>query len=466
MPGLFSKDVFRQRLMSQKPSPQRPVQPRVSSGIPWWLWGLLLIVGGGTAISVVIKLLPNDPEKLYQDALTGVENKNVELLEQNLKKLKKFPNYARQQKLLEGISLLGGSRPLLAVPPLTEAAGDENDPNKELRSQALQYLGNAYAQADQRITAIQIFETMLKEDPDSIIARQNIAAILMEMMAWEEALEHLDLLVEKKFKPAQVLNMRGEIRMGLEQYKEAAEDFEGAVAADPTDPMNVTKSTKLVDCLVKAGSFEKAAEIAASGQQLVAQSTASAEMLLQKEDLDGALSALELIRAESPNALAPSRTFARIMLKYNTKEKAEEGLVSLRGAVMYSTRDIELYRLMAELAQIAGETDLAGLAQQNVVLLDAMNNDFKQRLAEVIKTRDAYEPRLQLADLAVATGRWELAMKIYDGMIRYFPDRDSEIEPKKLAMQEPLPQLVSTAVGGNQNDPRIPPGAPGPGKPE
>jgi tetratricopeptide (TPR) repeat protein len=433
--------------MSQKPSPQRPIQPRVASGIPWWLWVLLFIVGGGIGVSLLLKSIPEDPEQLYRDALIAADGKDTAKFRENSEKLKQFPAYGRQQKILEGITLLGGSRPMKAIPVLKEAAGEENDSNQELRQTALRFLGGAYAVARDRPTAVQTFELMLKADPDSAIARQSIVSILTDIFAWEESLSHLNFLAEHKFNLPQVLNMRGDIHMELKQYKEAAEDFEGAIKANEADPLNSSKISKLVACLIQLRDFEKADSLIDEMDHPGKKAVARAEVLLSKEDLKGALSSLDMIRREAPNDPDAALTYGRIMLKYNTPERAAEGLVTLRSAVVFSPRNVVLYRLIVELAKLAGETELAALAQQNVERLDAMNVELDQKLAEVIRTRDDPEARLQVADLAHKCGRMELAYKIYSGLAEYYPDRASEITAKKEQMRNPLSQLVSTATG-------------------
>jgi len=439
--------------MSQKSAPQRPIQSQVASGVPWWLWVILFLVGGGIGVSLLMKSIPDDPEQLYRDALAAADGKDSEKFRENHEKLKKFPAYSRQQKILEGITLLGGSRPLKAIPLLKEAAGEENDADQKLRQEALRYLGTAYAIARDRPTAVQTFELMLKADENSAIARQSIVTILTEILAWEESLKHLNVLEDKEFNLPQILSMRGDILLELKQYKEAARDFEAAIKANPADPLNSSRVSKLVNCLIRLGDFEKVNSFIDEMDNAGKKAMARAEYLMSKGDLKGAVTALDVVRREAPNDPDTAATFGRIMLKYKTPERAAEGLVTLRAALMFAPRDVELYRVIVELAKMAGETELADLAQQNVEQLDVMNAEFDQKLAEVIRTRDDLEPRLELADLAHQCGRLQLAFGIYSGLSEYFPDRASELTAKKELMLNPLPQLVSTATGKTTESP-------------
>ena len=194
--------------MSQKPTAKNLPRPRVASGVPWWLWGILVIVGGGILASLVVKLTPADPAKAFTEGLAAAESGNFEKLKECRAVLNSFPAYESQQKFLDGMTALGNARPLNAI-PLLEAASE----NADLKKKALQYLGMAHVQADERAKAITVFESILKDDENAHAARNSLAMILNDIFALEEAVKHLDFLIEQEFKLSDTLNMRAEIRM-------------------------------------------------------------------------------------------------------------------------------------------------------------------------------------------------------------------------------------------------------------
>jgi tetratricopeptide (TPR) repeat protein len=179
--------------MSQKPASSRPLPPptRVSNGVPWWLWLLIGGFGVFVGITLVKKAIPDDPKLLVQEGFDALEKGDVAAVERNIDKLKQYPEHAADLKLMEGMMYIGKSKPLLAVPLLREAA---NDP--KVRSKAMVQLGSALTRSRQRLEAIEVFETVLKEDESADDARLNLAFLFKDMISWDIALQHLLVLKE------------------------------------------------------------------------------------------------------------------------------------------------------------------------------------------------------------------------------------------------------------------------------
>lgn len=400
---------------------------------------IMIVIGGGVGFSLIASSIPEDADQLFNEAVAATEKGDVATLRKNTGLLKKFPDRVSQQKYLESLNWLVMSRPLKAIPLLKEVSEDP-----ALRFRALNLLGGAYASATDRKTALEMFELVLKDDENAHESRLNIIRILVDCFAWEEALQHLNFLAEQKFRPSTVLQLRADIRSDMGQFAEAALDYEQAIAADPADPTNGLKATRLVQCLTETGNYEKISEHVDAIDNPSVRAVSSAESLLAKDQLKEALDAIEMIQRENPYDADMNRVYARIMLKHNTPEKAIEAVAALRPVLKLATRDVELYRLVVELARAAGETDLASLAQQNVDQLDELEKEFDAKLAVVISTRDNIDDRLALADAAKDIGRIEFARKVYQGLIGYFPDREPEFMPKMLSLMVGIPQLVST----------------------
>jgi len=430
--------------MSQKPTPQKIVRSRVSSGIPWWIWGLLLLIGGGIVTSLFVRSIPEDPAKIFADALAAAEKRDGEALQANFAKLKEFPDYASQIKLLEGMTLLGRSRPLAAIPILEKAAED-----KAIRDKALMYLGTAYGQAENWKKANEVFERILAEDENAHSARQNLALILTESFAWDEALVQLNMLIEKDFKPAQIRKMRADIYFDQKKYKEAADDLQASLEADKTDPTNSVKADKLVRCLSKLGEFERAEKFLSSLDQSSSLDALRAEKFLAEDNLAGVLSAVQSVRRESPNEPRVNRAFGRAMLKMNSSEKSREALVTLKNVIQVASRDLELYQIVVELARSAGNEELAQLAQQNVDQLTELHRQYDETLAAVTKTREGFDIRLKLAELAANTGQFEMASRLLEHLERTYPDQANNVHEMKQRLYSSLSQLVSTTTASD-----------------
>lgn len=426
--------------VSSPPSPPRRVsRSRVSSGVPWWAWGLLVVVGGGIALSLVARSFREDPEVLYNQALQAVTVRDVPTIEQRIKQLEDYPGYESHRILLEGVTMIGSGRPLKAIPLLQKASEDP-----KLRATALQFLGNSFAQAEQVEDAIAAYETALREDPDANDSRRNLAMILVDLLAWDEALTHLNYMIDAKHRLGVAHKLRGDIRFDRGQFAEAAEDYETAIKEDLNDPANAMKADRLVESLCRAGNPEKAGEFIG----LVDRPNAGAMLAMEKAFAEGkdtdVLNAARRIRTDAPNDVRMNVVYGRTMLRANSEEQAKEALAIIRKVIKLHARNRELYEVLVDLAKAAGENELAGLAQQNIDQLTELENEFHETFTAVTAERLNYETRAKLVRLAVDTGRVEIATKVSDCLLRYFPARESESRVLRQEIFSYQPQLVST----------------------
>ena len=54
--------------MSQNPP------PRVKSGLPWWLWGMLIVATVAIGAGVILTSVPEDPHAIFEDALSHLRS--------------------------------------------------------------------------------------------------------------------------------------------------------------------------------------------------------------------------------------------------------------------------------------------------------------------------------------------------------------------------------------------------------
>ena len=432
--------------MSQKPALSRPVPAptRVSGGIPWWLWLILIVFGVSVVTTLVRKAIPEDPQVYVQEGMAALEKGDIATIERSVQKLKDFPEHAAEQKLLEGMLYLGKSRPLLAIPLLQDASKDST-----VRIKALTQLGNAYIQSNQRNESVAAFETALEEDANTDDARMNLAYLLKDMISWDDAMKHLTILVERKARLGDAQQLMADIYADMGQYAEAAAAYEAAMAADPTNPTNSARSSRLLTCRIETGNLEGVEELLQGVDAAGVRESARALMLAAKDETKQALSALDQVMLENPNDAMANLTYGKIMVGIGSKEKAIEALTSLQKPISIHTRNLKLFEVMAKLATIAEEEDLAAKAQQNVDQLKDLESQFSAKLAEVVKTREGAQARIELGDLAAATGRLELARSLYQGATFVDDTLQGVVDGKIQALFMSQPQLVPLGPRGN-----------------
>lgn len=425
--------------MSQKPASSRPLPPptRVSNGIPWWLW---LVIGGFglfVGVTVLQKTIPEDPKLLVQEGFDALSNGNVAVVERNVVKLRQYPEHAADTKLLEGMLYIGKSKPLLAVPLLREAADDP-----QLRVKALTQLGSALTRSRQRLEAIEVFETVLKEDESADDARLNLAFLYKDMISWDTSLQHLLVLKEHGHSLGAVHQMLGEIYFEMGKFDEAAAEYKAAIEAEPASPANSQKASRFISSKIASGNLEGIEEFASMVDGPGVRAAAEALVLAQKGDTDEALSSLDHALHEAPNDVTSNLAYAKIMSELNSKERAIEALSALQEPAKYMTRNLKLFEYVAKLAVAAEKTDLALTAYKNVEQLKDLESQFASKLSEVIQTRDNAQSRIELGDLARDVGRLETARSLYVGATNLDKSLEAMVEEKVNSLYVPLPVLV------------------------
>ena len=210
--------------------------------------------------------------------------------------------------------------------------------------------------------------------------------------------------------------------------------------------MNSVKSNKLVDCLMRTGDLKRAEKFVDNIDQPMTRELLKAESSLADGDVEAAATIVRSVPPEGRNNPAVTLLYGKVMLAQNKQDAAQEALFNLRNIITVKTRDSKLFQVTGDLARFVGEAELANLAQQNVDQLTELNKEFAQKLAEVASTRDDKDIRLQLADLAFKTDRLDLAYRLYEGLMRYYPDDAEKMSELQLALMNPLPQLVSTGT--------------------
>ncbi len=389
-------------------------------------------------MSFTVQSIPEDPEVLYNDALAGIKELDREKATASLEKLKAFPGYETKIQLLEGMIHLSEGRPFKAIKVL-EPLSDK----KEVRTIAVRTLGNAYAAADNRWKAIEILESLVKEDENEDEARFSLAVLYTQLVAWDEALKHLNILLDRKYRIDNVRSVRAELYTEMDQSKLAIDDITESINANPTSPGNGARAGKVVMLAVEAQDLAAAEKVVDYVDQAQVRGLLEAEKKLKAGDLDQARTMAMDMRKENPLNLPANRVLAKIMVAYGTKEKALEGLALLRMALQ-GQRNVELYRNVAALARLAEDHEYAGLVQQNVDQLETLNKDFATKLQQTIKTTDDAQLRIELFNLAVETGRIDFALKIVEALEAFYPDRASEFIALRQRLNTDLPQLVNT----------------------
>lgn len=443
----FDSVILRQRPMSKQPASKTNLKPRVSGGVPWWILGIMAVLGAGIIFALVQRSIPEDPALLFDQAMVATDKQDANAIRSITEKLAAYPEFASKKKLLDGILQLGSSRPLKAIVLLKEASEVP-----ELREKSLMLLGTAYAQSENFQKSVETFETVLLENKDSNDARFRLASIYKEMLALDLSLSHLETLITAEYKLPESCRMRGDILFDRRQFSEAAQDYEAAIGADKNNPINSMIAERLVQSLLRISDLKRAEEYLALLDQSPAKGFFEAEQILQSDDLAKMAVAVESLRKNASFDPRSHVLYGRLKLKEGTAEKAAEGIAGLRASLEFLTRNAELFQVLTDLAKLAGDENLSMAAQQNVDQLQALDKEFLNQLMAVSKTQDGYEERLKLAQLSRDIGQLEFATQVYQSLTNAYPDKTQEIAALKEQLYSVLPPLVALPLPAEQEN--------------
>ena len=115
--------------------------------------------------------------------------------------------------------------------------------------------------------------------------------------------------------------------------------------------------------------------------------------LAEKNDSEEALAAVDHVLQEDPGHVIAIQVYGQVVVKTGSKEKAVETLKNLRRPLEFNARNLRLFEVMASLAMLAEEEELAAVLQQNIDQLKDRELQFLAKLNEVVKTRDDTQAR-------------------------------------------------------------------------
>lgn len=418
---------------------------RVKSGVPWWLWLMMLVFGGGVLITAVVSAIPEDLDGYYEAALEGFDNSDPLPLRKALEKLDGNPDYAAQVDLLKGLDLMATSRPLKAIPLFKKAS---KDPKAGERAQTC--LGQALFRGGRYVEAIDVMRDAIAKDTDNSEYRNYaiLATQLYELGAFEEALQCSEKMLVSDSVPADRRAMTHSLRAGmlkdLERHAEAAKEYAAAIELDPVSPTNSSMALKMAQSLLAADQPEearKALEMADPSPDL---EIVRVECMLKAGEVDAAAKAIEPAMQGGPGMEATPRVqvvYAKVMLNRG-KARAEEVLVRVRNLAGIMTRDREFFRVAADVAKMAEQNEEAELYEQNYLALTELEKQYQEQRDAVIRNSTDAAGRMKCGELAGDSGKFELARYWFTAAEKVDPNLKTEATTGIEMLFQMKPEIV------------------------
>lgn len=429
--------VFQSHLGIEAPSmSQSSAKSRVSSGIPWWLWLLAVVVTGSVVIGALLNLIPDDPEKIFQDAMKNVGPKELPAL---IERLEKFPERAGHVQLLKGMEQLALSRPLKAVPFFEKA--QESD---AVRAKALGSLGVVYLRINELPKAQQYLLSSIKEDPKDLQVRQLLCSSYSETANLTGLIAQLSEMLELKLEknPGASLQQRGKAFMLLDRYEEAAADFEAALKVETSSKTVSELAEDLIVCLKATGKSERIPEFVDHIAAAAERDALRAEGLLAQGKVEEAKAAIENALVGSETDLQVQKARGRLALSQGSDEAAKI-LSEVSQTLLTSPRDAELFSILTDLARLAGKGDDADVYERNRLKLEELQKEYARQRDKAIQNPQDVQALMLAGDMAAEFGGEKLATKWYNAVERIEPAQYSTLESRRQRLRLVDTQLIT-----------------------
>lgn len=421
---------------------QNSPKPGVRGGIPWWIWVSAVVATVAVVIGIVTSSIPDDPEELYQGAITSIEASEMDDLEKVLTKLRKFPDYESHVILLQGMQAAAMNRDPRAIELFEEA-----QKNESLKPLALQKAGLSHVRIGNFDDAIKCYDESVRLSPEDTETSQLMSARLYANVgALRHAENILTQVLDANPESRSAWESRGQIRSELFDFAGAAEDL-GKILETPGDRAAASPETisRYVRCIVAMNDDERMKK-------------ANEELKAELPDTDGVLKGLlefaagdvEAVQQRinhhvaDPSMPTPMYTLEAIVaLHEGDASLASEKILQ---AIQLKPRDVGIFELALKIFQQAGDEQKTLAAQQN---LDQLAS-FKASFLDVVDAIDSdvhdADKRLEAADLLLEMGNYPEAIRWWTiaGMVD--PTRREESQKKMLEAGQIVPKPLVPLV--------------------
>lgn len=416
----------------------------VNSGVPWWIWVLIVPVTIAVVIGTVVSQMPEDPEAIYTETRALLNSGNMEEAEQQVARLDEFPEYASHAELIRGILAYARQREPIAIQHLQKASEHE-----ALRSEALEIMGGSYARTGDYRNAVKSYQQATEADPDNVNAVLKLAQFHFAIGGIHHAVKLVEHLIEDGNKAA--LTLRATARFDLGRYEEALADY-AKLLETPGD--RAAASPDLIDRYVVAAletDNKEHIEIAVDEfARMMANKMLSASLYAASGDMDSAKRMIEEMQhlSEYPGI---SKLQAEVAYRLGDFKQAENFILK---AVPLYPRDRATYQLARRIFEESGNEQALKASVENIEQLNDLLEQFRNIVAEIGGDIENAQLRVDAVDVLIQLAQPQDAVKWNQVAGIIDPSLDLPSTADVMTKVHALPALVPLAPEPPTNRPK------------
>ncbi|MCH2209813.1 MAG: tetratricopeptide repeat protein [Fuerstiella sp.] len=378
--------------------------PRVSVGVPWWLW---LFVGFSTLLVIFVIFSGQDKEsaeQVFSRGLMAADDRDGDAIKECVVAIQRTKGADEGQiTLLKGIEACATNRFPRSVKIMEPFL---NDPNLRYQKVALRYSAIAHQTLGNSDRARQLYEQYQSIDPTNVNPRLFLMNLYNSVGALQSALKTAESVLELDPDNRKAMQMIAEIKMSTGDF-EAAKDLYNTLLETEQDRLTASPDMikNYVHLLLKTNGAEVAFNFAEENYQLLSDEGTQLELLMGNKMLTEAANLLQKMEAHPHNPLFAQLEGIRA-LDAGSWDKA---VAMLAQAVIGMPRSSQVFEQLKEAADKNNQTDLSQACIDNLEAIHELENQLQEKILAIGDDMKDPELRLSVADAAVALGRLEEA---------------------------------------------------------
>jgi tetratricopeptide (TPR) repeat protein len=392
--------------MRQSSSP-----PRIKGGLPWWLWLLLSVTTIAVLTGVIISSTPDDPQELYDEAISRLNSGDVKVPTENLAKLSQVDAFKWQAKYLEGMLAFRQVRDPLALKLLAEIPDGH-----ELKPEALKKMGDAYRRTHQYKESLKAYEQAVALATDnSIDASVALSGMYIGIGANQLAQQVLDNALAKDPKNTVALQALAMSKAAELRYVDAVADFRqflstpGEFAAATPGMMS-----DYAQAILKANDKELIQQVVDEHLELFEAAHQKMELLIAVGRLDTAAT-MTSPDTPSPNTPGESQNQTPPVQKMLVLIEIERGewkkaAILIRPLLTILPRDTQVFEMATRIYEALEDGPRLAIAQENLKQLQDLEAELLAGMKKAGNNIDDVDSRVVVAQTFMKLGVFDKAM--------------------------------------------------------
>ena len=412
--------------------------PRVSGGVPWWLWLAALLATVAVILGLVAGPKKETAADIFDRGLISANRRDIPGLQQCVETLKLHQGTEDTVAVLNGLEAVLTNRYPRGV-QIFEPFLDH--PNERYRELALSSSAHSYEQMGDSVRARQLHLQAIEHNTSALGPLLKLLQLYVNSGAFKSAQEILDKVIsldpqnrEATESKALIQFATGDLTAARETYASLLETEGDRAVASPQLIKNY------LTILIRIGEPEVALEFARQNEAIAGgDKYLKYDLLVETNQLDAEVDELMLrmkIEADSPR-------IAEVMGSRALNDGDWEPAVALLSqAALKMPRSTRIFERLELAATKNNQPELAEACRKNLNAIHQLEEQLLETVLTIADDMEDPELRLTAADIAVELGRLSEAERWVDAAMMVAPDRQSEIREHKNTIQFPNRPLV------------------------